>query len=166
MIPLSSWIDTESTDTFFSDLENEYKLFGTKSKQTVNFSNIPKIPFPLTPSKKYIMIEKFKDELKDLENISNKIKELELLREQEINEIKNESKRKLIILDNEINKILEKLDVDLTTLRLKCKFFEKSYECNSNKKEKKLRILGKQKINEIKKFEKEAANNKDELLNH
>ena len=66
MIPLSSWIDTESTDTFFSDLENEYKLFGTKSKQTVNFSNIPKIPFPLTPSKKYIMIEKFKNRLNSL----------------------------------------------------------------------------------------------------
>ena len=38
------------------------------------------------------MIEKFKDELKDLEDILNKIKQLELLREQEINEIKNESK--------------------------------------------------------------------------
>ena len=70
------------------------------------------------------------------------------------------------MLDDEINHILEKLDVDLTTLRLKCKFFEKSYEYNSNKKEKKLRILAKQKINEIKKFKKEAANNKDELLNH
>ena len=33
-IPLLSWIDIESTDTF---LENEYKLLRTKSKQTVNF---------------------------------------------------------------------------------------------------------------------------------
>ena len=69
------------------------------------------------------MIEKFKDELKDLENISNKIKELELLREQEINEIKNETKRRLNVLDDEINDILEKLDVDLTTLITKCRFF-------------------------------------------
>ena len=29
------------------------------------------------------------------------------------------------MLDDETSKILEKLDVDLTTLRLKCKFFEK-----------------------------------------
>ena len=157
MIPPSSWIDTEWTDTFFSDLENEYKLFGTKSKKTVNFSNILKIPFSLTPSKKYIIIEKFKDELKDLYDILNKIKELELLREQEINEIKNESKWKLNMIDNEINEILENLDVDLTTLRLECKFFEKPYEYNSNKKERKLRILAKQKINEIKKIKKRSC---------
>ena len=70
------------------------------------------------------------------------------------------------MIDNEINEILEKLDVDLTTLRLECKFFEKPYEYNSNKKERKLRILAKQKINKIKKLKKEAANNKDELLDH
>ena len=52
-----------------------------KSKQTVNFSNIPKKPFPLTPSKKYIMIEKFMDELKNI----LRLKKLESLREQEIN---------------------------------------------------------------------------------
>ena len=74
-------------------------------KQTVNFSNIP---FPLIPSKKYIMIEEFKDEIKGLENILNEIKELKLLREQEINEIKNETKRKLNMLNDEINDILEK----------------------------------------------------------
>ena len=38
-------------------LTNKYKLSGTKSKWAVNFSNIPKKLFPLTPSKKYIMIE-------------------------------------------------------------------------------------------------------------
>ena len=47
------------------------------------------------------------------------------------------------MLDNEINDILKKLGVDLTTLILKCKFFEKLYEFNSIKKERKLRILGK-----------------------
>ena len=42
------------------------------------------------------MIEEFKDKLKDLKNILNKIKEPVLIREKEINEIKNETKRKLI----------------------------------------------------------------------
>ena len=107
------------------------------SKQTVNFSNIPKKPFPLTPSKKYLLIEEFKDELKSLKNIFNEIKKLELLTEQEINEIKNDTKRKLNMLDDEINDILEKLDVDLTTLITKCKFFEKPFyfECVEKERE-------------------------------
>ena len=42
------------------------------------------------------MVKELKDELKSLKNIFNEIKKLELLREQEINEIKNEMKRKLI----------------------------------------------------------------------
>ena len=70
-------------------------------------------------------IKKFRDKLKSLKAILNKIKELGLFREQEINEIKNETKRESNMLDDETSKILEKLDVDLTTLRLKCKFFEK-----------------------------------------
>ena len=45
--------------------------------------------------------------------------------------------------DDEINDILEKWDVDLRTLRLKCKFFEKPYEYNSIEKERELRILAK-----------------------
>ena len=41
------------------------------------------------------MLEKFKNELKSLKNLLNEIKKkLKLLREQEINEIKNETKRK------------------------------------------------------------------------
>ena len=62
------------------------------------------------------MIEELKDELKSLTNIFNEIKKLELLREQEINEIKKEKKRKLNMLDDEVNDILEKVDKDLTTL--------------------------------------------------
>ena len=68
-------------------------------------------------------IKEFRDKLKSLKAILNKIKELGLFREQEINEIKNETKRESNMLDDETSKILEKLDVDLTTLRLKCKFF-------------------------------------------
>ena len=79
------------------------------------------------------MIEEFKDEIKGLKNVVTEIKKLELLRKQEINEIKNETERKLNMLDDEINNILGKLYVDLTTLRLKWEFFEKPYEYNSRK---------------------------------
>ena len=50
------------------------------------------------------------------------------MREQEINEIKNETKRKLNMLDDEINDILEKLDVNLMTLELRCIFCEKPHD--------------------------------------
>ena len=80
-----------------------------------------------------MMIEEFKDEIEGLKNILAVIKKLELFKEQEINEIK----RKLNILDDEINNILGKIYVDLATLRLKCDFFEKPYEYNFIEKEKK-----------------------------
>ena len=51
------------------------------------------------------------------------------------------------MLDDEINDILEKLNVDLTTLILKCKFFEKLYEHDSIKKRRKLGILTKELLN-------------------
>ena len=70
------------------------------------------------------------------------------MREQEINEIKNETKRKLNMLDDEINNILGKLYVDLSILRLKCEFIEKTCDCNSIKKKRKLRILAKKRRNE------------------
>ena len=94
--------------TLLSAKCNSTESLTNKSKQTVNFSNKPKIPFSLSHSKKYIIIEEFKDK-RSLKNILNGIKNLKLLREQEINEIKNEIKRKLM-LDDEINDILEKLD--------------------------------------------------------
>ena len=73
------------------------------------------------------MTEEFKDELRGLKNLLNEIKKkLEPLREQEINEIKNKTKRKLNMLDDEINDILEKLDVNLATLELRCIFCKKS----------------------------------------
>ena len=65
------------------------------------------------------------------------------MREQEINGINNETKRKLNMLDDKINNILGKLYVDLATLRLKCDFFEKPYEYDYIKKKGKLRILAK-----------------------
>ena len=139
-VPLWSWIDIESIDTFFSDLENKYKLLGAKSKQ------IPKMSLSLELSKKLkvdklgnTMITELEDELKDLKTILNKIKELELIREQEINEIKNEAKRKLNMLDNE-------LDVNVTTLKVRCRFCEK------------------EKRKERKRLKEEVKNNKDDVL--
>ena len=76
------------------------------------------------------MTEEFKDEIEGLKNILTEIKKLELLREQEINGINNETKRKLNMLDDKINNILGKLYVDLATLTLKCEFFEKPDEYN------------------------------------
>ena len=81
----------------------------------------------------------------------NEIKKLELLREQEINQIKIETKRKLKMLDDKINNILRNLYVDLAILRLNCEFLRiKLYEYNSIKMERKLRILAKKKrVNKI-----------------
>ena len=85
------------------------------------------------------------------------------MREQEINEIKNETKRKLNMLDDEINDILEKLDVNLTTLELRCIFCEKPYNF---KKERELRLSAKEKMNKIEGLKEEVENNEDELLDH
>ena len=62
----------------------------------------------LALSKKYTMIEEFKDKLKGFKNKLKETEKLKLLREQEINQIKSETKRKLNMLDDEINDILEK----------------------------------------------------------
>ena len=59
-------IECNSAESF----TNKYKLFGTKSKRTTN---------SLATSKKYIMIEEFKAELRDLKNILNKIKKTETI---------------------------------------------------------------------------------------
>ena len=47
LLSLSSYVDIEYNSA--ESLTNKYKFFGTKSKQTVNFSNIPKTLFSLTP---------------------------------------------------------------------------------------------------------------------
>ena len=50
------------------------------------------------------------------------------------------------ILDDEINNILEKLYVNLTTLKLRCIFLGKPYNFE---KERQLRLSAKEKINKI-----------------
>ena len=67
------------------------------------------------------------------------------------------------MLDDEINNILEKLDVNLTTLELRCVYCEQPHDFE---KEKELRLSAKEKINDIKKLKEEAENNKDKLLDY
>ena len=57
------------------------------------------------------MIKEFKDKIEGLKikNILTEARKLEPLREQETNEIKNETKGKLNMSDNKINNILRKL---------------------------------------------------------
>ena len=86
----------------------------------------------------------------------NEIKKLEPSREQKINEIKNETKKKLNILDDEINDILEKLDVNLTTLKLRCIIWVNPHDFE---KERELRLSAKEKVNKT-----EGLKEKVELL--
>ena len=60
---LSSYFDIKCSSA--ESLTNKYKLFRTKWKRTIN---------SLAFSKKYVMIEEFKNELRDLKNILNEIK--------------------------------------------------------------------------------------------
>ena len=66
---------------------------------------------------RYTTIKEFENELKDFKKILNRTR---ILREREINEIKNETKRKFNMLDVEISDILENLDVNATVLKLRC----------------------------------------------
>ena len=112
----------------------------------------------LTLSKKYIMTEEFKNELKSFKNTLNEIQKLESLKKQEINEIKNDAKRKLNMLDDEKSNISENLDVDLTTLILRCKIL-KIFE-----RERELGLSAKEKINKIERLKEEVKNNEDKSL--
>ena len=67
------------------------------------------------------------------------------------------------MLDGKISNILEKLDVHLTTLELRCKFCERPHNFEQKIE---LRSSGKEKINEIKTLKEKAENNKDNLLLH
>ena len=67
--------------------------------------------------------------------------------------MKNETKRKLNMLDGEINNRLGKFYVDLATLRIKCEFFQKPYEAIPRKR-----------TNETERLKEEVKNNEDKLL--
>ena len=84
-----------------------------------------------------------------------------MLRQQEITEIKNVTERELSMLNDEMSNVLDRLEVNLTTLELRCRFYEKPHEFE---KERELRLSAKEKINEIKGLKEEVENNKEELL--
>ena len=87
------------------------------------------------------------------------------MREKENNEIKNEIKNEIWNKHiNETNTILEKVDVNLTTLKLRRIFCGKPY--NFIKKKKELRLLAKEEINKIEGLKEEVENKEDELLDY
>ena len=65
------------------------------------------------------------------------------------------------MLNDEINNIIEKLDEDLTTLKLRCIFCGKPYDF---KKERELRLSAKEKINKIEGLKEEEVELLDYLL--
>ena len=67
------------------------------------------------------------------------------------------------ILDDKINDILEKLDVNLTTLEIRCIFCKKPHDFE---KERELRLSAEEKINKIEGLKEEVENKEDELLDH
>ena len=107
ILSFSSYVDIESMNIISSDVDtNEYKLLGTKSKQIVNALKLLGMPLFLGFLKKlksddienellnctksniaklrYIMVKKFKEELKNLQSILNEIEKLEMIRQVEM----------------------------------------------------------------------------------
>ena len=89
------------------------------------------------------------------------MEKVEIIREQQINEIKQNAKIKLNALNDEINNISEKLKFQLKHETLKNRFFKRvnTYE------DEKVKNISKKEINEIKKLKEEVENNENKLLN-
>ena len=104
------------------------------------------------------MISQFK---KNKKNKLNEMEKIEIIREQQINEIKQNAKVKLNALNDEINNISEKLKFQLKHETLKNRFFKRvnTYE------DEKVKNISKKEINEIKKLKEEVENNENKLLN-
>ena len=67
------------------------------------------------------------------------------------------------MLDDKIRNVFEKLDVNLTTLDLRCKFCKKPHDFE---KQRELGLSGKEQINEIEKIKAKTENNEDELWDY
>ena len=67
------------------------------------------------------------------------------------------------MLDDEINDILEKSDVNLTTLELRCIFCKKPFDL---KEKRELRLSAKEIINKIEVLKEKVENKEDELLDY
>ena len=104
------------------------------------------------------MISQFK---KNKKNKLNEMEKIEIIREQQINEIKQNAKIKLNALNDEINNISENLKFQLKHETLKNRFFKRvnTYE------DEKVKNISKKEINEIKKLKEEVENNENKLLN-
>ena len=91
----------------------------------------------------------------------NEMEKIEIIREQQINEIKQDPKIKLNALNDEIDNISENLKFQLKHGTLKSRFFKRvnTYE------DEKVKIISKKEINEIKKLKEEVENNENKLLN-
>ena len=105
----------------------------------------------------YITIKNYKNNVKPLKEL----KELEFLRDQEINEIKRTTKIKLNLLNCHLNDILMYLEYELKYVSLRNIFFNR---LNTYEAEIKLRLATKEKINEIERLKGEVRNNEVELL--
>ena len=116
LLSFSSYVDIESMNIISSDVDtNEYKLLGTKSKQIVNVLKLLGMPLFLGFLKKlksddienellnctksniaklrYIMVKTFKVELKNLQSILNEIEKLEMIRQVEMEQSYEISKK-------------------------------------------------------------------------
>ena len=117
LLSLSSYVDIECNSA--ESLANKYKLFETKLKRTIN---------SLVSSKKYTMIEEFKDEQRGLKNILNEIKKTVAIERTRNKWSKKWNEKKIKYTGWWNNDILEKLDVNLTTLELRYIFCEKPHD--------------------------------------
>ena len=152
-IPPSIYIDIESTTIISSDaseISNELMEDG-KSKFIDTKNELLKHKELIKSKLGYTTIKEFRDELTSLKTILN-----------EINKLKLETKRKFNMLDDNISDTLEELDVDLTTLELKYKFFENFEKPHDFEKERKLRLSAKQKVNEIERLKEKVKKKKDD----
>ena len=89
------------------------------------------------------------------------MEKIEIIREQQINEIKQDAKIKLNALNDEIDNISENLKFQLKHGTLKSRFFKRA----NTYEDEKVKIISKKEINEIKKLKEEVENNENKLLN-
>ena len=172
ILSFNSYLDIESMKIVSSSVEiNVYKLLSIRSpdfmyaiaklkildylgfhkylEQTgYDFGNLEFIDI-YNEIEVYIATKNYKNNVKQLKEW----KKLELLREQKIKQIKNETKTKLNLLNYDTNDILKDLDFDLKRASLKNRFSKRQ---NSYESEIKLRLQVKEKINEIKRLKEEV----------
>ena len=145
-------------------ITNKYRFFLTKSNQTVIFSNRPKNLFLKILSKKYMMIKKINDKIKGLKNVLNEVKNTRTIKRARNKWNKKWNKKKVKYVRWWNKRYIRKVRCRFNSFNKEMQFFWKSYEYDSIEKERELRILAKERINEIKALKEKAENNDNELL--